>query len=168
MAYDFYGPTWSSVTNPPTELFDPPSGSVSGSCGIKSWILAGLSPKNMVLGMPFYEYAWKLVNANNHGFKAPSSGPVGSGRSMGYDDIQSITAKVSYAKQHGLLGYFAWHVGVDNNWALSQQEKRRNGLGNQSIQSFIAGIRAPVESQRNCKKTKSENLMVTGLNQNKN
>ncbi|CAL5400505.1 unnamed protein product [Camellia sinensis] len=124
------------VTNPPTELFDPPSSSVSGSCGIKSWILAGLSPKNMVLGMPFYGYAWKLVNANNHGFKAPSSGPVGSGDGVvseycysgttwvGYDDIQSITAKVSYAKQHGLLGYFAWHVGVDNNWALSQQ-----GLG---------------------------------------
>ncbi|KAL7239550.1 hypothetical protein ACSBR2_005445 [Camellia fascicularis] len=157
MAYDFYGPTWSSVTNPPAQLFDPPSGSVSGSYGIQSWIQAGLSPKKMVFGMPFYGYAWKLVNANNHGFKAPSSGPVGSGDGsmgykqikafitqnqattvynssvvsdycysgttwIGYDDIQSITAKVSYAKQQGLLGYFSWHVGVDNNWALSQQE----------------------------------------------
>ncbi|GMP60380.1 hypothetical protein CsSME_00023272 [Camellia sinensis var. sinensis] len=156
MAYDFYGPTWSSVTNPPAQLFDPPSGSVSGSYGIKSWIQTGLNPKKMVFGMPFYGYAWKLVNANNHGFKAPSSGPVGSGDGsmgykqikafitqnqattvynssvvsdycysgttwIGYDDIQSITAKVSYAKQQGLLGYFSWHVGVDNNWALSQR-----------------------------------------------
>ncbi|CAL5379011.1 unnamed protein product [Camellia sinensis] len=45
---------------------------------------------------------------------------------------------------------------------LSKANKRRNGLGNQSIQSFIAGIRAPAGSQRNCKKTKSENSTVTG------
>ncbi|KAI8022588.1 Class V chitinase [Camellia lanceoleosa] len=145
-----------------SQLFDPPSGSVSGSYGIKSWIQAGLSPKKMVFGMPFYGYAWKLVNANDHGFKAASSGPVGSGDGsmgykqikafitqnqattvynssvvsdycysgttwIGYDDIQSITAKVSYAKQRGLLGYFSWHVGVDNNWALSQQAKQTWG-----------------------------------------
>ncbi|CAL5400502.1 unnamed protein product [Camellia sinensis] len=163
MAYDFYGPTRSNVTNPPAALFDPPSGSVSGSYGIKSWIQAGLSPEKMVFGMPFLGYAWTLVNADNHGFKAPSSGLVGSDEGamgykqikafitqnqatpvynssvvsdycysgttwIGYDDIQSITAKVSYAKQQGLLGYFSWHVGVDNNWALSQQVQ--TNLGN--------------------------------------
>ncbi|GMH04473.1 hypothetical protein Nepgr_006312 [Nepenthes gracilis] len=38
-----------------------------------------------------------------------------------YDDVQSITAKVSYAKQQGLLGYFAWHVGADDsNFTLSK------------------------------------------------
>ncbi|XP_057767872.1 class V chitinase-like [Salvia miltiorrhiza] len=46
---------------------------------------------------------------------------------IGYDDTQSIAAKVSYAKQRGLLGYFAWHVGVDNNWALSTQAKQSWG-----------------------------------------
>ncbi|KAI3443986.1 hypothetical protein Pfo_000651 [Paulownia fortunei] len=46
---------------------------------------------------------------------------------IGYDDTQAISAKVSYAKQKGLLGYFAWHVGVDNNWALSQQAKQSWG-----------------------------------------
>ncbi|GMP60381.1 hypothetical protein CsSME_00023273 [Camellia sinensis var. sinensis] len=165
MAYDFYAPNYSTVTKPPAELFDPPSGSVSGSYGIQSWIQAGLSPQNMVFGLPFYGYAWKLVNANDHGFNAPTRGPVGSGDGsmgyneikafiaqnqattvynssvvsdycysgttwIGYDDIQSITAKVSYAKQQGLLGYFSWHVGVDNNWALSQQAKQTWETGN--------------------------------------
>ncbi|KAH6817392.1 Glycosyl hydrolase family protein with chitinase insertion domain-containing protein [Perilla frutescens var. frutescens] len=46
---------------------------------------------------------------------------------IGYDDTQSIAAKVSFAKQRGLLGYFAWHVGVDSNWALSRQAKQSWG-----------------------------------------
>ncbi|CBI35716.3 unnamed protein product, partial [Vitis vinifera] len=39
---------------------------------------------------------------------------------IGYDDTQSISTKVSYAKGKGLLGYFAWHVAADDNWVLSQ------------------------------------------------
>lgn len=40
---------------------------------------------------------------------------------IGYDDTQSISTKVAYAKGKGLLGYFAWHVGADDNWALSSK-----------------------------------------------
>jgi chitinase len=39
---------------------------------------------------------------------------------IGYDDTQSISTKVTYAKGKGLLGYFAWHVGADKSFALSQ------------------------------------------------
>lgn len=39
---------------------------------------------------------------------------------IGYDDTQSITTEVSYAKGKGLVGYFAWNVGIDVNWTLSQ------------------------------------------------
>ncbi|XP_047962685.1 class V chitinase-like [Salvia hispanica] len=46
---------------------------------------------------------------------------------ISYDDIESIAAKVSYAKQRGLLGYFAWHVGADSDWALSRQAKKSWG-----------------------------------------
>ncbi|KZV28373.1 chitotriosidase-1 [Dorcoceras hygrometricum] len=156
MAYDFYGPSWYRFTNSHSMLYDSTS-QVSGSYGIDSWIQAGLGAKKLALGIPFYGYAWRLANANNHGLLAPSTGPVGSDggaigynqiRSfisqnsgtvvvynstivtnycysgttwIGYDDTQSVAAKVSYAKQKGLLGYFAWHVGVDSNWALSKQ-----------------------------------------------
>ncbi|KAF8389184.1 hypothetical protein HHK36_025877 [Tetracentron sinense] len=40
---------------------------------------------------------------------------------IGFDDHQTIFTKVSYAKEMGLLGYYVWHVGSDNNWPLSQE-----------------------------------------------
>ncbi|XP_061375802.1 class V chitinase-like [Gastrolobium bilobum] len=40
---------------------------------------------------------------------------------IGYDDTQSVTAKVNYAKENGLIGYFAWQIGSDDdNWTLSK------------------------------------------------
>ncbi|KAA8522899.1 hypothetical protein F0562_009322 [Nyssa sinensis] len=161
MAYDFYGPTWSNVTNSHAALYDP-SGQVSGSYGIRAWIQVGLSPKKLVIGIPFYGYAWRLVNASNHGLLAPASGPVGSADGsmtykqiaefiarnaaravynttivsdycyagttwIGYDGLQTIFTKVSYTKKNRLLGYFAWHVAADDNWALSRQAARAWG-----------------------------------------
>lgn len=43
---------------------------------------------------------------------------------IGYDDNQSIVTKVRYAKQKGLLGYFSWHVGADDNSGLSRAATR--------------------------------------------
>ncbi|KAF8033792.1 hypothetical protein BT93_C0145 [Corymbia citriodora subsp. variegata] len=44
-----------------------------------------------------------------------------SGRTwISYDDKQTISTKVAYAKGRGLRGYFAWHVAGDDNWVLSQ------------------------------------------------
>ena len=156
MAYDFYGPGWSQVTRLPAQLYDPGS-QYNGNYGIVDWIQAGLSAKKIVLGFPFYGYAWRLVNANNHGLFAATSGAATAGDGsmgynqirqviangatkvynstyvgdycyvnttwIGYDDTPSISTKVSYAKGKGLLGYFAWHVGVDYNWVLSQTGK---------------------------------------------
>ncbi|KAJ4846779.1 hypothetical protein Tsubulata_014092 [Turnera subulata] len=154
MTYDFYGPGWSaSATGPPAALYNPGKRE-SGDNGINSWIQAGLSPKKIALGFPFYGWSWRLTNANNHGLFAPANGAglAGDGSIgyngikqfiaqnsatkvfnatvvtdycysgttwIGYDDTQSISTKVSYAKQKGLLGYFAWHVGADDNWVLS-------------------------------------------------
>ncbi|KAL1205248.1 Class V chitinase [Cardamine amara subsp. amara] len=39
---------------------------------------------------------------------------------IAYDDTLCITAKVQYAKQKGLLGYFAWNVGADDKSVLSK------------------------------------------------
>ncbi|CAL9226109.1 unnamed protein product, partial [Arabidopsis halleri] len=39
---------------------------------------------------------------------------------IGYDDHQSVVTKVKYAKKRGLLGYFSWHVGADDNSGLSR------------------------------------------------
>ncbi|XP_038696656.1 class V chitinase-like [Tripterygium wilfordii] len=156
MAYDFYGPGWSPTsTGPPAALYNPGT-QVSGDYGITSWIQAGVPSTKIVLGFPFYGWAWRLLNANNHGLFAPANGSalpgdgsIGYGQIktfisqnrattvynatvvsnycysgttwIGYDDTQSISAKVSYAKGKSLLGYFAWHVGADDNWTLSKQ-----------------------------------------------
>ena len=39
---------------------------------------------------------------------------------ISYDDNHTISTKVNYAREAGLKGYFAWHVGGDDNWVLSQ------------------------------------------------
>ncbi|KAG2249212.1 hypothetical protein Bca52824_088840 [Brassica carinata] len=133
MAYDFYGPGWSNVTGPPAALYD---------------------PSNAVLGFPYYGYAWGLSNANSHSYYVATTGAAAtiSGAAIpedvdngattvynssvvgdycyagttwiGYDDNQSIVTKVRYAKQRGLLGYFSWHVGADDNSGLSRAATR--------------------------------------------
>ncbi|CAI9783084.1 unnamed protein product [Fraxinus pennsylvanica] len=84
MAYDFYDPSWYKFTNSHAALYDP-SGQVSGSYGIGAWTQAGVRATKLVLGMPFYGYAWRLVNANNHGLLAPANGPASADNgAMGY------------------------------------------------------------------------------------
>ncbi|XP_038879961.1 class V chitinase-like [Benincasa hispida] len=158
MCYDFYGPGWSpNSTAPPAALFGS-AGQVNCDAGITSWIQSGFPASKIVLGIPFYGWAWRLVNQNNNGLYAPANGAatgagiddgaitykginafkennrvnsvyngmvvtnyVSSGTTwIGYDDKQSVAAKVAYAKKKGLFGYFAWQVGADDNWTLSR------------------------------------------------
>ncbi|KAJ1379777.1 Serine-threonine/tyrosine-protein kinase, catalytic domain [Sesbania bispinosa] len=39
---------------------------------------------------------------------------------VNFDDVEAIRAKVSYAKENGLLGYNVFQVGNDENWDLSR------------------------------------------------
>ncbi|KAH0654722.1 hypothetical protein KY285_029604 [Solanum tuberosum] len=140
MSYDFYGPNWSpSQTNSHAQLFDPVN-HVSDSDGTASWIQAGVAAQKLVLGIPFYGYAWQLVNANNHGLRAPANGKSSAGSiddgsmtyiqirnyivqnraTTVYDNTQTVRNKVTYVKGRGLRGYFAWHVAADQNWLLSK------------------------------------------------
>ncbi|PIA45729.1 hypothetical protein AQUCO_01600164v1 [Aquilegia coerulea] len=43
---------------------------------------------------------------------------------IGYDDERSIKAKVEYAQDLGLGGYFFWILGNDKNWTLSIQASK--------------------------------------------
>ncbi|XP_031274538.1 cysteine-rich receptor-like protein kinase 11 [Pistacia vera] len=125
--------------------------------GVREWMNGGLSANKLVLGLPLFGYAWKLVNPEDNGIGAPATGPgikksgflsykdiknhiKGFGRKIdvkynpiyvlnyctiesswiGFDDVEAIRAKVSYAKEKKLLGYYLWRVGCDDNWVLSQ------------------------------------------------
>ncbi|CAL1358864.1 unnamed protein product [Linum trigynum] len=39
---------------------------------------------------------------------------------IGFEDVEAVGAKVSYAMDKGFLGYFAWQIPYDDNWALSR------------------------------------------------
>ncbi|KAJ0030460.1 hypothetical protein Pint_14670 [Pistacia integerrima] len=145
-----------NVTGANAALYDPNSDAYTDQ-GLREWMDGGLSANKLVLRLPLYGCAWKLVNPEDNGIGAPATGPgitksgyisykdiknhiKVSGRKIdvkynpiyvvnyctiesswiGFDDVQAIKAKVSYAKEKKLLGYYVWRVGYDDNWVLSQ------------------------------------------------
>jgi GH18 family chitinase len=38
---------------------------------------------------------------------------------INFDDVETVRAKISYAKEKGLLGFNVYQVIHDDNWALS-------------------------------------------------
>lgn len=44
---------------------------------------------------------------------------------IGFDDVEAIRVKISYAKDKKLLGYHVWDVSDDHNWVLSQAAGKR-------------------------------------------
>ncbi|XP_028783385.1 class V chitinase-like [Neltuma alba] len=148
MVYDLFIPDgYPDATQPPAPLYNP-GGLFSGDEGVSKWIRSGVPAKKVAMGLPFYGYKWRLRNPNNGGLFSPATNPKAGGVSYkdivaarprvsynstyvtnyaqkgsdwyGYDDAQSISAKVAYAKRRGLLGYFSWSVGQDSNWILSR------------------------------------------------
>ncbi|XP_057967666.1 cysteine-rich receptor-like protein kinase 10 [Malania oleifera] len=161
VAYDYYLPSRDNFTGAHAALYDT-SSQVNTDFGVKEWISRGLSPKKLVLGLPFHGYAWRLANSKDDDLGALASGPgitqdgfvayaliklivrtyqarpvynstyvenfckIGS-IWIGYDDVEAIRTKVSYAKQKGLLGYHVFRVPNDDNWVLSRAAAQVEG-----------------------------------------
>ncbi|XP_030468443.2 class V chitinase-like [Syzygium oleosum] len=95
MAYDFFGPGWSSTTGPLAALYDPGNG-LSGDIGVTAWIQAGMPAGQIVLGFPFYGRAFTLTDANDHGYFAPFTGPaISSDGSIVYNQITTYISQNS-------------------------------------------------------------------------
>lgn len=94
MCFDYHGSWDTSVTGEHALLYDKTS-NISTSYGIPSWIEAGVPPKKLVMGIPFYGKSWELKHPKNHGIGAPANG-VGPGNNgiMLYSDI------VKYNDEH--------------------------------------------------------------------
>ncbi|KAK8649967.1 hypothetical protein V6N13_139619 [Hibiscus sabdariffa] len=156
MAYDYYVPTLDRFTGFHAALYDPLGGANTDD-GIREWLNRGFPAEKLVLGLPFYGYAWRFVNSGDNGIVSAASGPAvtldgslwymytisfirnyGQGAEsvynstyvvnlfkigsdwINFDDVEAIKAKVSYAKEKGLLGYSAFQLSNDDNWVLSQ------------------------------------------------
>ncbi|KAG7942623.1 hypothetical protein I3843_16G112800 [Carya illinoinensis] len=154
MAYDYHAPNRDNFTAAHAALYDPRR-QRNTDYGIRTWISRGLSAEKLVLGLPFYGYAWNLVDSKDNAIGAPATGPaITTGGDMtfkaikdyiringaavvynstyvenyciaesvwiGFDDVEAVRTKVSYAKEMRLLGYYVWQVpNDDHNWVLS-------------------------------------------------
>ncbi|KAM4133373.1 hypothetical protein ACJW30_01G323200 [Castanea mollissima] len=167
IAYDYHLPGWSNYTGAHAALYDP-SSNANTDYGIGAWIGRGLPASKLVLGLPFYGYAWTLKNPNDNGIGAPATGPAaiaikGGGAIryyriksyvqsygaaimynatyvvnycivgstwIGFDDVEAVRMKVSYAREKKLLGYVVWQIPYDDNWALSLAAKKLESKAN--------------------------------------
>ncbi|KAH1210074.1 hypothetical protein GLYMA_15G206400v4 [Glycine max] len=153
LTYDYHMPQLANFTAAHAALYDP-SSSVNTDNGIKEWIGSGVTASKLVLGLPFYGYAWNLRNPEDNAIGASATGPaIGKSGAMnykdikayiqrygghvkynatyvvnyfsngstwiGYDDVEVVKMKVSYARENKLLGYAVWQVPYDDNWVLS-------------------------------------------------
>ncbi|CAD5328467.1 unnamed protein product [Arabidopsis thaliana] len=125
IAYDFYGPVSSSKFTVPTAGLHVSSNNEgpSGNSGLRQWIKDGLPEKKAINKFIRDEEAAKVYDPKVVGHYCFAKKIW-----IGYEDTQSVEAKVRYAKQNGLLGYFAWNVGADDNTVLSNAGSKAWGV----------------------------------------
>jgi chitinase len=91
--YDFHG-TWESTTNHQSNLLtstnDPASPRYSDDGVVNAYLDRGAPPKELVLGVPFYERGWTGVNPANHGLYQASTGPAHGTWEDGDDDYKAV------------------------------------------------------------------------------
>ena len=81
-------PEWANLTGAQAALYDP-SSEANTDFGIRAWIDRGLDASKLVLGLPFYGYAWTLVNPKENSIGAAAKGPaISDDGSMSYKDIK--------------------------------------------------------------------------------
>ena len=116
MAYNYYVPKRSNVTGAFAALYDPAS-EANTDYGIGAWIGRGLSAEKLVLGLPFYGYAWTLKNPNNNAI-----GALATGTAITPDGSMSYKAIKAYIQKNGAdVRYNATYVvkffTVGSDWA---------------------------------------------------
>ncbi|XP_031247796.1 cysteine-rich receptor-like protein kinase 19 [Pistacia vera] len=138
-AFDYYTPQRYNFTSAHAALYDPTS-NVSTDYGISAWISRGLSANKMVLGLPFYGYAWTLANPAENGIGAPATGPaLRTGGAISYKEIRD------YVLEYGAnVKYNATHVvnycTVGSTWI--SQEGNNDGRNKRPLSAIVLSTSA--------------------------
>jgi chitinase len=82
MGYDMHGP-WEDKADFNAPLYSQNQFNVNQ--GIANYLNAGVSPKKLVLGMPFYGYCYEVTNLDGNGFNRAFT----SSKSISYDSVVS-------------------------------------------------------------------------------
>ncbi|KAB5514535.1 hypothetical protein DKX38_028441 [Salix brachista] len=117
LAYDYYEPEWDNFTAASAALYAPHDSSFSTDSGIAAWINKGLPANKLVLGLPFFGFAWKLENPNKNSIGAPATGPaVTKTGYMSYKDINNYWKTNGAADPIYNSAYAVNYVIVGSNW----------------------------------------------------
>jgi chitinase len=112
----FYGAAWLLQDEKKTEIFAPANGAADGEAnGVHFNISDGTILYNQIKYFIEKHSSGKAKHSEDYVVDYFSHGTTW----IGYNDTKSIKAKVEYAKEKALLGYYAWHVGGDRKWILS-------------------------------------------------
>ncbi|KAG5225973.1 cysteine-rich receptor protein [Salix suchowensis] len=117
LTYDYHMPEDDKFTAASAALYAPDDSDVSTDSVIAAWINEGLPASKLVLGLPFFGYAWKLANPNEKSIGAPATGPaVTEAGDMSYKEINN------HSKTQGAVGpiynstYVVNYVIVGSDW----------------------------------------------------
>ncbi|CAK9329259.1 unnamed protein product [Citrullus colocynthis] len=125
ISYDFYTPSSSNNAIGPSLAFNNPrDNTLFAQFGIQSWIqaLSKLSHKQIVFGIPFHGWAWKLANSHQHQvfFKADGAAQgdniLPNGQIYYYNVIHFIDNNQAEVESFdkNALGYFATNIAADD------------------------------------------------------
>ncbi|HTP07642.1 MAG TPA: glycoside hydrolase family 18 protein [Anaerolineae bacterium] len=121
MAYDFHG-AWSKSTNFNAPLYkakDDPDGTNNVDAAVKYYLAAGVPPKKLNVGVPFYGRGWGEVPAQNHGlYQSTGNPPIGT-YTYGYYDYWDLPTH--YVDKNGFVRY--WNDEAKVPWLYSPTEK---------------------------------------------
>lgn len=149
MAYDLHWNSEPSTNFHSALLHDPADPSQApldkryGDYAVRGFLQAGVPPKKIIFGVPFYGKGWTGVADVNHGLYQQAAGPAKSGGGYrelknlpagadrkyyatpvtctvwsngvfwSYDCPDSLRAKMTYIKQHQLGGVMFWELSHD-------------------------------------------------------
>ncbi|RDX67574.1 Chitinase-3-like protein 2, partial [Mucuna pruriens] len=103
----FYGYSWHLLNGEDHGLFSPSNGASSGDGTI------GYADIRQFISDEAAQTVYNATFVTDYCYSGTTW--------IGYDDTQSVTAKINYAIHNQLLGYFAWQIGDDDHsWTLSK------------------------------------------------
>jgi GH18 family chitinase len=89
MTYDLHG-TWDKISNFNAPLYqdvnDPGDASLNVDAVVQDYLEAGIPPDKLVMGVPFYGYAWSGIGNTNDGLYQECTQPAGN-KSPAYTEI---------------------------------------------------------------------------------
>ncbi|XP_051149378.1 class V chitinase CHIT5b-like [Andrographis paniculata] len=97
MNYDYHGGWDPTATGAHAALFDPTSGNLSTSSGLRSWIEAGVPASKVCMGMPLYGRTWQLKDPRLSGIGAPAV-DVGPGENR--SGVLTYAEIVKFNREH--------------------------------------------------------------------